>query len=308
MNIVDALGEFIMDCRAAGRSQHTIKAYRSHVGQFAVGCPVPLDRISREDVRDYLTRLRSRPAYQDAPQKPEQSEGLSQHTIAAHDRHLRSFFAWCVDNGYLEINPMQGMKQPRVPRLSPKAVTPRQFASLLQAARGYPDPIQAVRNTALIAVLGDSGARISELLSLTTDSLDLENKRAWVLSKGSEREIFITYFTAQLVRQWMDVRDSLDKHIFTSMTNGSRLTVSGVYQMLQRLKSAAGVRGKVSAHRFRHGFAVEFVKAGGDVSVLASLLGHGSIQTTAQFYAVFSGDELKKLHDQVNPLFQLMRG
>lgn len=308
MNVSDALVEFILDCRAAGRSQHTIKAYQSHVGQFAVRTVKPLHQITRQDLRTYLTELRSRPAYQGATQKPEQREGLSQHTIASHDRHLRSFFAWCVENSLLEINPMQGMKQPRVPRLSPKAVTPRQFARLLTAARDYPDRIQAVRNTALLAVLGDTGARISELLSLTTDSLDLENKRAWVLSKGSEREIFITYFSAQLVRQWMDCRDSLDKHIFTSMTIGSPLTVSGVYQMLQRLKSSAGVRGKVSAHRFRHGFAVEFVKAGGDVSVLASLLGHGSIQTTAQFYAVFSGDELKKLHDQVNPLGALMRG
>jgi len=203
---------------------------------------------------------------------------------------------------------MDGMKQPRPPKIKPKAITPRQFASLLQAARAYPDSLQAIRNTAILAILGDTGARIGEVLSLTVDTLDLENKRAWVLSKGNEREIFFTFFTARLLRQWMDVRDSLDKHIFTSMTVGSPLTGSGVYQMLQRLKRQAGVRGKVSAHRFRHGFAVEFVKNGGDVSVLASLLGHGSITTTAAFYAVFSGDELKKLHDEINPLRELMRG
>lgn len=255
-----------------------------------------------------MTDLRSRRAYQDAPQKPEQSDKLSSHYIASRDRHLRAFFTWCVDNDLLEVSPMQGMKQPRPPRLKPKAITPRQFARLLQAARQYPDSQQAIRNTAILAVLGDTGARISELLSMTTDTLDLENRRGWVLSKGNEREIFLTYFSAQLIRQWMDVRDTLDKHIFTSMTQGQPLTGSGVYQMLQRLKSKASIRGKVSAHRFRHGFSVEFVKAGGDISVLASLLGHTSVNTTATFYAVFSGDELKKLHDQVNPLAQMMKG
>lgn len=78
MNIITALDEFIADCVAAGRSQHTIKAYRSHITAFAAHCPKLQVEVSRQDVRDYMTGLRSRSAY-------------------------------------LEINPMQGMKQPRQP-------------------------------------------------------------------------------------------------------------------------------------------------------------------------------------------------
>jgi len=202
---------------------------------------------------------------------------------------------------------MMGLRQPRPPKLKPKALSARQFVQLLEAAKNYDDPIQGARNVALLATLADTGGRIGEVLSLTDDTIDLDACRGWVLSKGHEREVFFTHFTRGLIRRWLDVRADYSKYVFTSVTTGEPLTPSGVYQMLQRLKSLNQVRGKISAHRFRHGFAVEFVKGGGDVSTLAALLGHQSITTTNDFYSIFSGDELKRLHQQVNPLMQMMR-
>lgn len=117
MKIKQALEEFTLDCEAAGRSPHTVKIYKSVVTAFSGHCHKSLGDIVTQDVRDWMLSLRSRNAYQNAPQKPEQSEGLSPHTVANYARHMRGFFAWCVDIGYLDKSPMQGMKQPRPPKL-----------------------------------------------------------------------------------------------------------------------------------------------------------------------------------------------
>jgi len=308
MRIDQALEEMELDYRAANNSEATLKAYNSMVGAFGRFCGKHLHQITRKDVRDYMLSLQGRNAYEDAPQKPEQNRGLSPYTIASHDRHLRGFFNWAVDVGHLEESPMKRLKRPRVPRRKPKAVSARQFVALLEAAQDYHDPIQGFRNVALLAVLADTGARISEVVSLSSETLDLNARRAWVESKGYEREVFFSEFTRKLMRRWLDYRESVSKYLFTSMTTGEPLTVSGADQILKRLKKQAGVKGRISAHRFRNAFAVEFVKAGGDISTLAALLGLGSINITAAYYAVFSHDELAKMQQQYNPLRELLKG
>lgn len=306
MDILQALELMLDESEAVGRSLATLKTYRSIVGGFASHTDKTLKDVARQDIIDWMHGLRSRKAYTDAPQKPEADKYLSPHTVATYDRHLRAFFNWCVDAGHLQSSPMKGMKKPRPPRLQPKAVTPHQLVKILTAAKAYPDSVQAARNVALVAALSDSGARVSGMLSLTVSDFLENNRRATVLEKGIEREIYFTSFTAQLIKQWLSVRESHTDFVWTSVTTGEQLTGSGVDQMLKRLKHRAGVRGQISAHRFRHGFAVAFVKAGGDVTVLKNLLGHESITTTDSFYSIFSKDELKLIHDDIDPLSRML--
>lgn len=75
--------------------------------------------------------------------------------------------------------------------------------------------------------------------------------------------------------------------------------------MIKRLKKRAGIKGRVNPHSFRHGFAVEYIKAGGDVATLAKLLGHRNINTTAAFYALFTQNELSEMHNKFSPLREI---
>ena len=73
--------------------------------------------------------------------------------------------------------------------------------------------------------------------------------------------------------------------------------MSGVNQLLKRLKKRAGVTGRANPHSFRHGFAKDYLMAGGDLASLADLMGHESVETTKTFYAVFEQDDLRRKHD-----------
>jgi site-specific recombinase XerD len=85
---------------------------------------------------------------------------------------------------------------------------------------------------------------------------------------------------------------------FPSHNTSEQLTVSGVDQVLKRLKKRAGVTGRASPHAFRHGFAKDYLMAGGDLVSLADLMGHESVETTKSFYAVFEQDDLRRKHDE----------
>jgi site-specific recombinase XerD len=86
--------------------------------------------------------------------------------------------------------------------------------------------------------------------------------------------------------------------VFPSHNTGERLTVSGVSQVLKRLKKRAGLNGRASPHRFRHRFAIDYLMTSGDLASLADLMGHESVETTKAFYAISEQGDLRRKHDQ----------
>lgn len=111
--------------------------------------------------------------------------------------------------------------------------------------------------------------------------------------------------TARLLFRYLQTRDALQvshERLIVSASTGEPLTASGLHQALKRLKKRANVAGRVNPHSFRHGFAREYLRQGGDVITLARLLGHSDVNTTAAYYAVFDDDELAMLHNKYSPI------
>jgi integrase/recombinase XerD len=115
--------------------------------------------------------------------------------------------------------------------------------------------------------------------------------------------VVYTTYTQQALQKWLGLHGSLSPYIFISMENDQEpLTESGLNQLLIRLKKRANVEGRVNPHSFRHNFAREYLRNGGDLVTLARLLGHKDIKTTADYYAIFAPDELAELHEKFSPL------
>src|SRR5690606_5101434 len=132
------------------------------------------------------------------------------------------------------------------------------------------------RNRAIIALLADTGARRGEILNLTID-INVIRRQADVAGKTGTRTIYWTHYTNNLLFKWLAVRPKCKTDaLFVSFTEGREhdaLTGSGLSQVLVRLKKKAGIRGRVNPHSFRHKFAQEYLKNGGDVITLAHLGG-----------------------------------
>lgn len=302
---LDALNDFLLALRADGLRPATLQWYRSLLSAFTQEVTDDLENVTPRMVRQYIVALEDRTErYIGAPQKPTQRGGLSKASVAAHVRALHAFWTWCEREYQLDRNPMSNIKRQRVVPPEPKAINGQDFVKLFNATEGGRF---GERDRAILVFLADTGSRLGGLLTLTLDNLFVEDQRAIVREKGQKtRPVVFTAYTARILLQWLAVRPTGDsRYVFVSQ-RGGKLTESGVNQLLARLKARAGVQGRVNPHSFRHGFAREYLRNGGDLATLARLLGHSDISTTAAYYAVFSQDELADLHEKFSPINSIM--
>lgn len=309
MNLKTAVDEYLLAAAADGLKTSSLKWYASIFRELVRDMgEMDISTITSKQLREYIVALRSRKArYIDSPQKPEQEGGLSESSIVSHVTALHALFLWC-SREYAMHNPMGNIRRPPRPPAVPKAIDRQTFITIFNAAGEGAD---GIRNRAILALFADSGCRLGGLCTLMIPDLDLERCEAQVTEKGKYRTIQFTFFTAQLIRQWLNIRPaSKELYVFTSFKHGNeakRLTESGVHQMLKRIKAKTKVTGRVNPHAFRHNFAREYLKNGGDIVTLARLLGHSDINTTAAYYAVFSQSELKEMHGKYTPMNDLMK-
>lgn len=294
-SLQEALAEFELAGQADGLSEQTIKWYSSLISNFVEVHPqVEVRDITAHDCRLYISGLRGRRTlYKDAPQRRELEVGYyTTNTVNGHITALKRFFHWISDE-YTCPNPMVRVGKRAKTKPEARAISQVDFTKLFDTSKN-------IRDKAILAVFADTGARLGGVLSMTIPNTNLETRQALIIEKGKKpHTVFFTTFTARLISMWLLERGDLpNQALWTNLIVGTPFTHSGIHEMLKRLKQRAHIQGRVNPHSFRHNFARQYIQAGGDISTLARLLGHADIQTTHQYYAVFSPDELQEMHDK----------
>jgi len=127
-------------------------------------------------------------------------------------------------------------------------------------------------------------------------------RKAIVIEKGRKRRtVYFTAFTAEKIRAWLAIKPQTD-HVFINLRTYEPLTTNGAYLAFRKYKRKLGIQGRTNPHSYRHAFAREYLKSGGDLKSLSMILGHASIEVTADIYSIFLPDELKAKHDQHTPM------
>lgn len=308
MTLAEAIAAFDLAVRADGLSDRTIAWYRMVLKRFAghVGAQAEITTITRQTMREYVVTLReTEERYIGAANKPPQPGRMSPESVASHIRGLHRFWSFLAAE-YGLPNAMLGIKRPKA-RTEIRAATAEDFVKMFNAAsgRGRRHPH---RDRAMLAFLADTACRLSAMLNLRVEQLDLKLCRAYVREKGGKLSaLMFTPVTARLINIWLMERKDESIYVFTN-GRGDRLTVGGYHTMLRILKAKAGVRGRVNPHSFRHAFAREYLKSGGDLATLSKLMNHSTINITSEQYAVFARNELAQFHDKFSPLPSLLEG
>lgn len=299
MKLSAAIDDFLIAAAADGLSEKTIKWYRSLMkpldGYFKGH---EMELISTRQLREYIVYLRQ------TCQTPD--------TLNAHLRALHRVWKWC-SHEYRIPNPMGNIRYPRQPQQQdPKAVHLEDVRRMFQAA-GDPDWLgrgehAAIRDVAILAFSLDTGCRAGGTISLLMDNLDMARRSAIVWEKGKKRrKVVFTSITAILLQKWLNVRSERVATVFYSLTSREPLTVSGLYQLFKRIAQRAGIEAKWNPHAFRHTFAREYLRNGGDLATLSQLMGHADLSTTASFYSIFTQDELAEQHERFSPTKMLFK-
>jgi integrase/recombinase XerD len=276
-----------------GLSMRHRRDIKRELARFAewVGVDIPLDEVTRERC---ITYLRS---YQERGCKP--------LTVKAHHRILDAFFTWCVYDERLEASPMRRVPKPKVTQEQIKPLTAEELTALLaEPNRKF---FVGLRDVALIALMADTGLRVTEILNIRLGDVDTRARAITVIGKGDKpRTVFYGEAVAGHLRNYLRrrARRGVEDLLFVSSL-GEKLLRFAIVERMRDYGYAAGIRGKrVSPHTLRHTFAVNWLKNGGDTLSLQRLLGHSSPAMTERYVNFLTAD-LAEMHRTVSPLDRL---
>lgn len=272
-------------------SAHTLDNYSRDLQRF-LAFVEPLECTSWADVE--VKRVRQFVAQT-------HRQGLAGSSIQRLLSAIRSFYRFLAREGLVEHNPADAVQAPKSPRKLPSTLDTDQIDHLL--ALPVTDAVSA-RDAAIMELIYSSGLRISELVGLDLQDLDLADHSLRVTGKGSkERVLPIGTKALAALDCWLDYRhelaDMLETAVFVSK-RGSRISVRAVQQRMEYWGKREEIQGQVHPHRLRHSFASHVLESSGDLRAVQELLGHEDISTT-QIYTHLDFQHLMNVYDGAHP-------
>jgi integrase/recombinase XerD len=217
---------------------------------------------------------------------------------------VRMFHLFLLREGEAQANPSEAVVRPKVPRTLPRPLSLDEVEAILRAP-GEADPA-GIRDRAILETLYGAGLRISELVGLDVDEVDLDEGSVRVMGKGSkERLVPLGRFAVAALESYLSrARPALagsrsGAAVFLNQ-RGGRLTRQGATRVLKGAADRAGLTKRVTPHTLRHSFATHLLEGGADVRVVQELLGHASLATT-QIYTLVTGERLREEYFSSHP-------
>jgi integrase/recombinase XerD len=232
-----------------------------------------------------------------------QRRGLSARSRARMLAAMRGFFKFLVREHVIPVDPTRELHLPRLGQRLPRSLSPDEVRQLLATQS---DGALAQRDGTMVELVYATGLRVSEVVSLKVNQLNLEAGYLKVLGKGNkERVVPIGTYARQRVIDYLQqarprlLARRLSPYLFVTRSGGT-LSRQGFWLRLRRLVLQAGVRGTVSPHTLRHAFATHLVEGGADLRAVQMMLGHADISTT-QIYTHVARDRLRAVHRKFHP-------
>ena len=295
----DAITRFLRYLRVErNASDLTLKSYREDLMALLefllpeddAPWPAPAE-ITVLDLRGYVA------AMHDA--------GYAKTTIARRIASLRSFFRFGCRDGWVDTNPAKPLRTPRQARNLPHILSTEELGRLLDAPSR--ETAQGLRDRAILETAYSAGLRVSEIVGMNDEDLDLSEGIVRVRGKGKkERLAPLGTYAVEALRRWLNRRtlhpheaQDADAPVFVNRF-GRRLTTRSVGRMLEKYLRQTGLDRRTTPHSLRHSFATHLLDRGADIRSVQELLGHKSLITT-QIYTHVTTAGLKEVYERAHP-------
>lgn len=279
-------------------SQMTVKSYAGDIGMFADflkdrGKEGKWKEVQILDIRAYLAKLNS--------------VHSARKSIARRISSLRSFYKYLIRENYLAANPFAKVRTPKLEKKLPVFLEEFEIDELLNLPDG--NELLGMRDRAILELLYATGCRVSELVGLTLDRVDLSNQYVLLLGKGNkERLVPIGHPCVKALSKYYDeargeimlkYRAPDHDSIFIN-SRGTPLTDRSVRRILDKYISLMSLHKHISPHTIRHTFATHLLEHGADLRSVQELLGHASLSTT-QIYTHITTERIAHVYDEHHP-------
>jgi len=276
-----------------GLSRNTLAAYATDLGVFRRWLRKrgrTLEQASKADLLDFISERAA--------------DGIQVRTLSRFVSTARRFYGYLVREGVMRQDPSAQLSSPRLGRPLPHSLSEQEVETLL-AAPALSDPL-GVRDRCMLEVLYATGLRVSELVNLSFNQINLAGGVLRVRGKGSkERLVPLGEEAADWIREFIggaraEILGERKSEALFPTRRGKRMTRQGFWQRLRKHGAAAGITEHLSPHSLRHAFATHLLDHGADLRAVQMLLGHSSLSTT-QIYTQVARKRLRDLHRKHHP-------
>ena len=274
-------------------SQNTISSYLRDVNQFADYLrnyeDASLRDATGEMVQSYMNWMMGR--------------GKSAASVTRFLASVKSFYQFLVSQGDMTSNPAKGIAATKVERKYPEILTSKEVELFLEQpqcvdAKGF-------RDHAMLELLYATGIRVSELISLDMEDLNLAASFIRCENRGKERIIPLYHTAVKALNDYVRnirpqlIADSEEQALFVNM-NGERMSRQGFWKIIKHYQEKAGIEKDITPHTLRHSFAVHLLENGADLRSIQEMLGHADISST-QIYTHVVKRQLKDVYQKAHP-------
>ncbi|MBE3596502.1 MAG: site-specific tyrosine recombinase XerD [Hydrogenibacillus sp.] len=292
-----------------GLSRNTLDSYRRDLDQFLAflsrgrdgegGRPGRWPRpeaVTREDIRAYLHHL--------------EQNGRKTSTRARRLSALRAFYRYLLEERAIDASPLEFIDSPRLVRPLPSVLSLEETARLVEAPDARTP--EGLRDRAMLELMYATGLRVSELIALDLNAVNLELSFVRVIGKGDQERIvpfgeeakealsaYLERGRAHLRRRRTAKTAPDGERLFLN-ARGRPLTRQGFWKIIKAYARSVGIAKPVTPHTLRHSFATHLLESGADLRVVQELLGHRDLSTT-QIYTHVSRSALKAVYDRAHP-------
>lgn len=273
-------------------SNNTLQSYKRDLTQFETYLKenkLNYNKLKIEDIRNYIQYLHE--------------NGKKASTISRSLASIRSFYQFEVKNRKVKQDPTEGIQSPKIEKRVPSILTSKEVELLLEQPKNV--DLKGIRDKAMLEFAYATGMRVTEIISLDIDDVNLEE--GYVICKTGEKQrtIPLGKMSLKALKEYIDsardylIRDENEKALFVNI-NGRRLTRQGFWKIIKYYKEQAHITKDITPHVLRHSFATHLLQNGADLKAIQSMLGHSDISST-QVYMQFQNEGIKNVYRKAHP-------
>ena len=273
-------------------SNNTLQSYKRDIKQYESYIEQKqkkYDEITNKDMKEYIEHLKE--------------IGKKPSTISRNIASIRAFYQYQVKNKKIKENPTEGIQSPKVEKRVPSILTSNEVSLLLEQPKAT--DLKGIRDKAMLEFAYATGMRVTEIISLNVEDVNLEEGTVICKNGKKQRTIPLGNLSLKALKEYVVsarnilIKKDETKALFVNI-NGSRLTRQGFWKIIKYYKEQAHISKDITPHVLRHSFATHLLQNGADLKSIQAMLGHSDILST-QVYMQFQDDSLKDIYRKAHP-------
>lgn len=273
-------------------SDNTLQSYRRDVLQYKKYVEennINYAKVKSNDIKTYLQYLH------DINKKSS--------TISRNLASIRLFYQFLLRNNKVKKDPTEGIQSPKIEKRVPSILTSQEVSLLLEQPKNI--DLKGIRDKAMLEFAYATGMRVTEIISLNIDDVNLEEGYATCKTGNKQRNIPLGKLSLKALQEYIEdsrpilIKSDSEKALFVNI-NGRRLTRQGFWKIVKFYKEQAHITKDITPHVLRHSFATHLLQNGAELKAIQTMLGHSDISST-QVYMQFQDESIKNIYKKAHP-------